>query len=242
MEPFDRQPPRFVPTLTDVVPQGLPLSKPSETKTAETPPGDVGDGAGQPTQARQGLSPGGEGAAPVAAASTPAGEVADKAALIAPTAPAVPAGSAEWPFHPSLPADAADPTGAVEPRWDATPAAPSAVEAEAQAFFAEAAPESEPFVASAMPSAADRAPAMSFVDAEALHQDLVQRILERVQPVLEAQLQDVVASVVLAHMDALVRHVQVAVEDVVHHAVADAIAQEQLQSHLHFDDEIPSER
>lgn len=29
MEPFDRQPPRFVPTLTDVVPEGLPIRKPS---------------------------------------------------------------------------------------------------------------------------------------------------------------------------------------------------------------------
>lgn len=30
MEPFGRQPPRFVPTLTDVVPEGLPLQKPAQ--------------------------------------------------------------------------------------------------------------------------------------------------------------------------------------------------------------------
>ena len=31
MEIFDRQPPRFVPTLTDVVPEGLPIRKPQDS-------------------------------------------------------------------------------------------------------------------------------------------------------------------------------------------------------------------
>ena len=38
MDPLDRQPPRFVPTLTDVVPESLPISKPAVNGVVASPP------------------------------------------------------------------------------------------------------------------------------------------------------------------------------------------------------------
>ena len=189
MEPFDRQPPRFVPTLTDVVPLGLPITKPSE---------DVG-----PAPASQ-----------EAAEQTATQEQALVGGAVAPDAMAFEVDTAPQPAE-----EVPQQVPTAQPRH--------------------AAAADVPPPAAAAGTASPEPMALAITAAE-LHQMLVQRILERVQPVLEAQLQEVVANVVLAHAEAMVHHLQNAVEEVVHHAVVDALEQEQLQSNLQFlDDEIP---
>lgn len=123
MEPFGRQPPRYVPTLTDVVAEGLPIRRPAESA----------QGAAQPLEGQQQAHDGED-------------------ELAAPTAPEMPAAQ--------------------------------------------------------------------------VHEALVARLLERVQPMLEAQLRDAVAEVMQSHAEVLVRSLRVAAEDVVRAAVADAIVQE----------------
>lgn len=216
MEPFGRQPPRFVPTLTDVVPQGLPLHK--------------------------------------AEPQEPVLEDRLEAAF-APRTPAMPA-MPDKPWESAAGMPPALHEHAVEPVVDALPV--SAAEPVLTAFAPADLPSSqpEPVLADAAPDwlqedtapadagyadmpleldlpepAADAAPAPAW-DAAALHAMLVERILARVQPQLEAHLREVVADVVSLHTQAMARSLHGAVEDVVQHAVAEAIAQEQIQAQL----------
>lgn len=133
MESFGRQPPRYVPTLTDVVAEGLPISRPAE-------------------------------------------------------------GTAHASQHMAV--------------QDVTPPAPQ-------------------FTPSSMPSPAEpEALASGMLDAAQLHAEVVARLLERIQPMLETQLRDAVAEVVQSHTEVLARSLRVVAEDVVRAAVADAVVQE----------------
>lgn len=134
MDAFGRQPPRYVPTLTDVVAEGLPIHRPAET---------------------------GAGAAPV---------MQEKAQMPA-----------------------------------------------------QALPE-------AMPLQAEVVAAAAMQDAAQLHEEVVARLLARVEPMLETQLRNTVAEVVQSHAELLARSLCAAAEDVVRAAVADAVVQEMQQT------------
>ncbi|MDR3005251.1 MAG: hypothetical protein LBV14_13580 [Acidovorax sp.] len=134
MDAFGRQPPRYVPTLTDVVAEGLPIHRPAET------------GAGAALYARE---------------------------------------KGEMP--------------------------------------AQALPESTPLQA-------EVAAPVDMPDAAQLHEEVVARLLARVQPMLETQLRNTVAEVVQSHAELLARSLCAAAEDVVRAAVADAVVQEMQQA------------
>lgn len=204
MEPFGRQPPRFVPTLTDVVPQGLPLHKPEPQEPVLE---DRLDTPVMPWESAAGMPP------------------ALHEHAVEPVVDALPVSAAEpvlTAFAPAdLPSAQPEPVLAEAPpdwlREDATPA---------DAGYADM-----PLELDLPEPAADAAPALAW-DAAALHAMLVDRILARVQPQLEAHLREVVADVVSLHTQAMARSLHGAVEDVVQHAVAEAIAQEQIQAQL----------
>ncbi|WP_272970093.1 hypothetical protein [Comamonas terrigena] len=207
MEPFGRQPPRFVPTLTDVVPEGLPLAKPAQQEPVLE---DRLDTPGLPSESAAGMPAGSEDV-PQAGAQPAAGSVSEP--VLTSFAPAGTAGM-------SVPAQR-DPV-LVEP-----PADWLGGEADAVAGgYADM-----PLVLD-LPEPAAEPASVSAWDAAALHEMLVERILARVQPQLEAHLREVVADVVSMHAQAMSRSLHAAVEDVVQHAVADAITQEQIQAQL----------
>ncbi len=81
-------------------------------------------------------------------------------------------------------------------------------------------------VAQAWPAAAPLAPAAL----DALEDQLIHRVMQRVDVALEQQLQDAVASMVLQHTHSLVPRLREEIEFVVRQAVAQAVAAE-LASH-----------
>lgn len=215
MEPFGRQPPRFVPTLTDVVPEGLPLQKSDQPQEPawDSPRKDASVPFARPVPLKSPSATDAKDSPP----SFPAGQ---RGALAAEDAsePVLDG------FSPSAaPSDAQD---AVVPEalrsepvmdWADTPEDPSA---------------DEPLELDLPDPLEDTAPVW---DAAALHETLVERILARVQPQLEAHLREVVADVVSQHAEAMARSLHAAVEDAVQHAVAGAITQEQIQVQLGVD-------
>ena len=132
MQHFDRQPPRYVPTLTDVVPEGLPITRPAA------------------------------------------------------------------PPHPE----------AVEGVRAGDAVSGAATEPVAQAPVLQPAPEA------------------ASVDLAALQEAMVERLMVRMQPLLEERLRYAVADIVRTQTEALAHRLRDAVEDVVRNAVADAVAEE----------------
>lgn len=211
MEPFGRQPPRFVPTLTDVVPQGLPLHKPSQlqepimddflrpdVEQADARDSDVADALqSSSTHSQRGENE--------QLGSEPAfTEEADTAAIdVAP----------------------------VESYWQPPGAAAQAYEVQAEVWDASAPVAELPELV--VPEM--ERPSAPSVDLEALQEVMVARILARVQPQLEAQLREVVADVVSQHTEVMARSLHHAVEEVVQQAVIDAMEQEKIQAKLGFD-------
>lgn len=207
MEPFDRQPPRFVPTLTDVVPEGLPLAKPAQQEPVLE---DRVDAPGLSSESAAGMPAGPEGV-PQAGAQPVAGSVSEPV------------------LTSFVPADTA---GMPEPaQMDPVLAEPPADWLRGEADSVAGGYADMPLVLDLPEPAAEPAPVPAW-DAAALHEMLVERILARVQPQLEAHLREVVADVVSMHAQAMSRSLHAAVEDVVQHAVADAITQEQIQAQL----------
>lgn len=212
MEPFGRQPPRFVPTLTDVVPLSLPLHKPAQPQEPvmdeflrpEATPADEHDTSVADVEQAPltPLQP--EGAEPpVSAPAEPAFEELAEAATAGAASP-----DREW-----LP-EAVESVGSDAGTWDA-----GVSSAEVPDLVM---PESAPL-------------AHSNVDLDALQEILVARILARVQPQLEAHLREVVADVVSQHTQVMARSLHHAVEDVVQQVVMDAMEQEKIQAKLGFD-------
>jgi hypothetical protein len=97
----------------------------------------------------------------------------------------------------------------------------------------------EPIVPLAQPSApvpvpppflsAAPLPAAASVDAATLEDQLLHRVMQRVDLALEQQLHDAVASMVLQHTHALVPRLREEIEFVVRQAVAEAVAAELAQ-------------
>lgn len=79
------------------------------------------------------------------------------------------------------------------------------------------------------PRAAPPAPPPAPLDAQALQDQLLHRVMQRVDLALEQQLHDAVASVVLQHTHALVPRLREEIEFVVRQAVAEAVAAELAQ-------------
>lgn len=69
-------------------------------------------------------------------------------------------------------------------------------------------------------------PAPAAVDEQALQDQLMHRVMQRVDLALERELPDAVASMVLQHTHALVPRLREEIEFVVRQAVADAVAAE----------------
>lgn len=206
MEPFGRQPPRFVPTLTDVVPEGLPLAKPAQQEpvledSQDTPMASE-SAAGMPAVHEDARHAG----------ALPEAEAASEPVLMS--------------FAP------ADTVGmSVVPQMDPMLAEPATDWLREEADSVTGGYADMPLVLDLPEPAAEPASVPAW-DAAALHEMLVERILARVQPQLEAHLREVVADVVSMHAQAMSRSLHAAVEDVVQHAVADAITQEQIQVQL----------
>ena len=207
MEPFGRQPPRFVPTLTDVVPEGLPLQKPAQQEPVLE---DRLDMPVMPWESAAGMPP----------------TLRERA--VEPPADTLPEAAAEPVLTSFAPADL---EGAASHHIDPMLAAPAPDWLQEDAVAADAGYADMPLVLDLPEPAAEAAHTPAW-DAAALHAMLVERILARVQPQLEAHLREVVADVVSMHAQAMARSLHGAVEDVVQNAVADAIAQEQIQAQL----------
>jgi len=143
MQNLERHPPRYVPTLTDVVAEGLPIVRPEAPAPAEAP------------------------------------VVRD-----------------------------AGPSPAAEPVQALLPESPAAIGEERHATAKPGLPEWEE------------------ADLGGLHAELVARLMERMQPLLEERLRYAVADIVRTHTDALAQNLRAAVEEVVRNAVADAVAEE----------------
>jgi hypothetical protein len=77
--------------------------------------------------------------------------------------------------------------------------------------------------------AAPAAPVAPPLDAQALEDQLLHRVMQRVDLALEQQLHDAVASMVLQHTHALVPRLREEIEFVVRQAVAEAVAAELAQ-------------
>ncbi|KQP35234.1 hypothetical protein [Pseudorhodoferax sp. Leaf274] len=90
-----------------------------------------------------------------------------------------------------------------------------------------AVPAPAPVVAGAPVPA--RAPVAALPSAEALEDQLLHRVMQRVDVALEQQLHDAVASMVLQHTHALVPRLREEIEFVVRQAVAEAVAAELAQ-------------
>lgn len=79
------------------------------------------------------------------------------------------------------------------------------------------------------PRTASPAVQAASLDAEALQDQLLHRVMQRVDLALEQQLHDAVASMVLQHTHALVPRLREEIEFVVRQAVAEAVAAELAQ-------------
>ncbi|CAN7646593.1 hypothetical protein LJR039_004977 [Pseudorhodoferax sp. LjRoot39] len=79
------------------------------------------------------------------------------------------------------------------------------------------------------PPLAPSAPVAAPRDAQALEDQLLHRVMQRVDLALEQQLHDAVASMVLQHTHALVPRLREEIEFVVRQAVAEAVAAELAQ-------------